>query len=67
MKHLSHISCKAAQAQIVLGDIMSVAGQILQVIGTLIVSKEQSSNDPYDWSTDTTDASSVLTDITSLL
>ncbi|OQB35397.1 MAG: hypothetical protein BWY09_02321 [Candidatus Hydrogenedentes bacterium ADurb.Bin179] len=67
MKHILNLSGKPAHAQIILGDIMSVAGQILQVIGTLVVSKEQSGSDPYDWSTDTTDAGSLLTDITSLL
>ncbi len=67
MKHVLCVSGKPATAQIILGDILSAVGQVLQVIGSVVVSKEQSSSDPYDWSTDETDTASLLSDITSLL
>lgn len=63
MKHLSRVTRKPCRAQVNLADIFTAIGEILKVVGTLLVTKEINNGDPYDWSTDTTD----LTDITSLL
>ncbi len=66
MKHISRVSGKPAVAQVILGDVLDAVGQILQAVGTVIVSKENT-DDPYDWSTDTGDTASLLNDISTLL
>lgn len=63
MKHLSRVTRKPLRAQVNLADIFTAIGEVLKVVGALLVTKEQNNGDPYDWSTDTT----TLTDITSLL
>ncbi|MFA7691609.1 MAG: hypothetical protein GX117_02225 [Candidatus Hydrogenedentes bacterium] len=52
MKHISKITQKPMPAQMNLGDIFKAIGEILKVVGTLVVTKESSNNDPYDWSSD---------------
>lgn len=63
MKHISITTRAPRSAQMNLADIFTAFGEILKVVGTLLVTKEQNSGDPYDWSTDTTG----LTDLANLL
>lgn len=63
MKHIRIATHAPQPAQVNLADIFTAFGEILKVVGTLLVTKEQNSGDPYDWSTDTTN----LTDLANLL
>lgn len=49
MKHFVRITRKPACAQIDIGEVLDALSKILQVVGTALVTKEQTSGDPYDW------------------
>lgn len=64
MKHVRTMTYTPRVAQVNLASIFTAFGEILQVVGTLLVTKEQNNSDPYDWSTT---PATDLTDIANLL
>ena len=49
MKHIVRVTRKPVRAQLDLGDLMAALGQILQVVGGVLITKQEQSGDPYDW------------------
>jgi hypothetical protein len=49
MKHLQKLTRTPGKAQLDLGEIVSMLAKILQAVGMMMTTKEESTQGPYDW------------------